>query len=87
MRGDLRLVVAGPGKPLQAQAGLKLQGDHSASLVEEHNGLPTQVAGGNPLEFGAALDNAACRGEVCKASIAVGDLGKSDWSGRRLMDL
>jgi hypothetical protein len=83
---DLRLVVAGLEKPLQGQAALMLQGAHSASLVE-HNGLPTQVAGDNPLEFGAALDNAACRGEVCKASIAVGDLGKSDWSGRRLMDL
>jgi hypothetical protein len=78
-------VVAGLERPLQARAGLKSQGAHIA-YPAGGNGLPIQVAKGSPWEFEAALDNAACRGEGCKASIAADGLRMSGSSARRLMD-
>jgi hypothetical protein len=84
--GYLQWAVAELGRPLQAQAALKSQDAHNACLAEG-SGLPTQVAKGIPWEFEAALGNAACRGEVCKASIAAGGLHKLGSSARRLMDL
>jgi hypothetical protein len=70
---------------LQVRADLKWQDAHSACLAEG-NGLPIQVAKGSPWEFEAALDNAACRGEGCKASIAADGLRMSGSSAQRLMD-
>jgi hypothetical protein len=78
-------VVAGLERPLQARAGLKSQGAHSA-YPAGGNGLPTQVARHIPLVFGVALGSAACRGEVCKASIAADGLRMSGSSARQLMD-
>jgi len=78
-------VVAALERPLRARADLKSRDAHSA-YPAGGNGLPTRVAKDTPLEFGVALDNAACRGEVCKASIAADDLHMSGSSARRLMD-
>jgi hypothetical protein len=82
----LQLVVAVLEKPSQAREDLMSQDDHSAFLVEG-TAPPTQAAAGNPLESGDAPGNAACRGEGCKVSIAVGDSRRSGSSERRLMDL
>jgi hypothetical protein len=84
--GYLQWAVAELGRPLQAQADLMSQDAHNACLAEG-SGLPTRAAKGIPWEFEAALDNAAYRGEVCKASIAAGGLHMLGSSARRLMDL
>ena len=55
--------------------------------AELDSDLPIQVAKGTPWEFEAVLNNAACRGKVCKASIAAGGLHMLGLSARRLMDL
>ena len=67
----LPLVVAVRGIPLQVQADLRMQDGHSACLAE---GIaqPTLDAT-RTLGSGGAPDSAACRGVVCKASIAVGE--------------
>ena len=79
-------MVAGLERPLQARAGLKSQGAHSA-YPAGGNCLPTQVARHIPLVFGVALGSAACRGEECRESTAAGDWRRLGSSGRRLMDL
>lgn len=70
--------------PLQVQAGLTMQDVHNAYLA---GGIaqPIQVA---TRTLGSEGDpgNAACRGVVCKASIAVGG-GRLGSLRRRLMDL
>jgi len=78
-------VVAELERPLQAQVALKSQ-DARSAYPAEGSGLPIQVAKDTPWEFGAALGNAACRGEVCKASTAAGGLHMLGSSARRLMD-
>lgn len=57
--------------------------NHGAYQVD-HNAPPTQDAT-RTLGFGVGLGSAACRGEVYKASTAVGE-DKSGSSERRLMD-
>jgi len=64
-------------------AGLKMQDAHSACLAEG-TAQPIQVAT-RILGSEGALDSAACRGEECMASIAVGE-NRSGSSQRRLMD-
>jgi hypothetical protein len=81
---DLLLVAVVQEIPLQVQAGLKTRGDHSAC-----------PAGGTvqPIQVATRIsgsvddpDSAACRGVVCKVSIAVGE-SRLGSSRRRLMDL
>jgi len=84
--GYLQWVVAEREGPLQAQADLDSQDARSACL-DEGSGLPIQVAKGTPWEFEAGLDDAACLGEMCQASIAAGGLHMLGSSARRLMDL
>lgn len=70
---------------MQAPGDLKRRDGRSACLAEG-NGQPIQGAMGSPWVFGADPGSAACRGGVCRESIAVGDWRKSGSSGRRLMD-
>ena len=81
---NLLLVVAVRERPWQAQEDQRMQDDRSAFPVEGTD-LPIQVATGRSGSEDAQ-GNAACRGEVCRASIAAG-ASRLGSSRRRLMDL
>jgi hypothetical protein len=81
---DLPLVAVVQEIPLLEQADQRMQGD--SAYLAAGTAQPIQVAA-HKLGFeDAALDNAACRDEVYKANIAVGE-GRLGSSPARLMDL